>query len=121
LGSAEIIPVISPKAKAAGPSSDLDKVQYLRQDMPEVCWSGSGKSGNCHGKQPGASGELKRPWKGGQPLHSLACECPVPAGPVARASLFHGSGANPRLLPGFFFLLWRKMTFWSQELEWKKY
>lgn len=49
LGLAEIIPVIQPKAKAAGSSSDLDKLQYLRQDKPEVCSNGSGKSGNTHG------------------------------------------------------------------------
>lgn len=49
LGLAEIIPLIQPTAKAAGSSSELEKLQYLRQDKPEVCSSGSGKSGNTHG------------------------------------------------------------------------
>lgn len=112
LGSAEIIPVIQPKAKAAGSSSDLDKLQYLRQDKPEVCYSGSGKSGNTHGKQPGVSGELQGPWRVDSPCTARHVS-PVPAEPVARVSLLHGSGANPRLIPGFiFFCGGRKMTFW---------
>lgn len=32
-------------------------------EKPEVSYTGSGKSGNTQGKQPGVSGELQGPWR----------------------------------------------------------
>lgn len=46
--------------------------------------------------------------EGEEPPHSLACKCPLLAEPVARMLLFHGCGANPRLLPGFIFFCGEK-------------
>lgn len=51
-----------PKAKAAGSASNLDKLWYLSQAKPEVCYSGSGKRGFTHRKQSAVSGELQSPW-----------------------------------------------------------
>lgn len=108
---AVILPVIQPKAKAAGSSSALGKLQYLRQDKPELCYSGSGRSGSTHGKQPCYFWWAAAASEGGQ-FHPVQHGSPVLAEPVPRASLFHGSGTNPRLLLSFTLPMQRKMAFW---------
>lgn len=76
---AVIFSVMHPKA---GSPNALDKLQYLRQDKPELCYSGSGRNGNTHGKPA-------EPWRvdsSTQPSMRVPCQqSQWPGHPYSRA------------------------------------
>lgn len=103
-----IFPVIQPRAKAAGPSSAS---QYLRQDKPAFCYSRSGRSANTHRKQLCYFWWAAAALEGG-PFHPAQHGSLLVREPVARTSLFHGSGASTRLLLSSTLPMQRKLAFW---------